>query len=473
MLRKYVGDKAFYKYVLAITLPIMLQNGITNFVNMLDNIMVGQVGTVEMTGVAISNQLFFVFNLCLYGAVSGAGIFGAQFYGKNDTQGLQYCFRYKLILCFTLLILGITVFLTLGPTLIEMYLKGEGTAENAAASFKAAWSYLLIMLIGLVPNAVTICYSSTLRETGETLLPMKVSMVAVGVNLVFNYILIFKHFGYFGFGVNGAAIATVIARFVEAFIIIIWTHKNKARNSFIVDVYKSLFVPKKLAFRMFLKGTPLMANETFWAAGVAVVNQCYSVKGQDVIAAINISQTFWNVFSVVFFATGISISIIVGQQLGAGKFEEVKDTARRLITFSVLLSVIVGVFYIIFAQFIPEAYKTTDAVKELATDFMVISAIAMPISSFVNSSYFTLRSGGKTLITFLFDSCFMWGVTVVLAYVLSRYTSISILSLFFCCQMVDIIKCIIGYVLLKKGVWIKNIVDQDCTDKKETSTQTA
>jgi putative MATE family efflux protein len=458
MLKKYVGDRQFYKYVLAISLPIMLQNGITNFVNMLDNIMVGQIGTAQMNGVAVTNQLIFVFNLCVFGAASGAGIFGAQFYGKQDFKGMKYTFRFKLLLILSITVGAMALFFFGGGVMISQFLKGEGSPLDAARSLGFAKNYLGIMLIGLIPYAIAQCYASSLRETGETVLPMKAGLVAVIVNLVFNYILIFGHFGAPKMGVKGAAIATVMSRFVELLIVVIWTHCHSTKAPFILGVYRGFKIPFKLALEMFSKGVPLTVNEALWAAGIAMLNQCYSLTGLNTVSANNISQTFWNVFSVVFMAIGTSIGIIIGQQLGANEFEKAKDTDRKLIAFSLFTSVIVGVVYIGAAQIIPLAYNTTQDVRNLATGIMCISALFMPVSSFVHASYFTLRSGGQTMVTFLFDSCFMWCISVPVAFVLSRFTGIGILPLYAICQSLDIIKCVVGAILLKKGVWVKNIV---------------
>ena len=183
MFNKLIGDKRFYRHVFTLMIPILIQNGITNFVNMLDNLMVGQVGQTEMIGVSVANQLIFVFNLCIFGAVSGAGIFGAQFFGNNDHKGLRDSFRFKIIFC-TLLTVGVIgLFYFCGPMLINMYLKGEGSVEAATASLEAGFSYLKIMLIGLIPAALAQCWSSTLRETGQTLPPMVAGVIAVFVNL--------------------------------------------------------------------------------------------------------------------------------------------------------------------------------------------------------------------------------------------------------------------------------------------------
>lgn len=458
MLKKLIGDKAFYKRLFLLMLPIMVQNGITNFVSMLDNIMIGSVGTAEMTGVAVTNQLFFVFNLCVFGAVSGAGIFGAQFYGSGDHEGLRNTFRFKLLFGGLLAVAGIGLFFFCGQSLIGFYMQGESPVTDAAATMAHARSYMLIMLIGLLPYTVVQCYSSTLRETGNPLLPMLASGAAVVVNLVFNYILIFGKLGAPALGVNGAAIATVLSRFVELAVVVLWTYLSPKKFPFMKGAYRTLLVPGRLVGQLLIKGLPLMLNETVWAAGVAMVNQCYSVRGLDAVAAINISQTFWNVFSIAYVAVGSAISIILGQMLGAGQLKEAKGTSYKLIAFSFAISAVFAAIYIVAAEFIPLAYNTEPEIRQLATRLMQISALAMPFDAICHASYFTLRSGGKMLITFIFDCGFMWGLNVMLAFVLSRFTALPILVLFAAVQAIAIFKSILGVALVKQGFWIRNII---------------
>ncbi|MBQ4052079.1 MAG: MATE family efflux transporter [Clostridia bacterium] len=460
MLKKFFGDRYFYRRLFALAVPIMIQNGITNFVNMLDNIMIGRVGTVQMNGVAVANQLFFVFNLCIFGAVSGAGIFGAQFYGKGDHKGLRDTFRFKLIFCCLLTLVGIGLFYFAGDGLIGLYLQGEGSAADAAASLGFGKGYLLIMLVGLLPYTLVQCYSSTLREIGRPMVPMTAGIIAVLVNLVLNYVLIFGHFGAPALGVNGAAIATVISRFTELLVVAFWTHFHAHKNPFIIGAYRSLRVPKKLVGRIVVKGLPLMLNEALWAAGIATVNQCYSVRGLNVVGAQNIAQTFWNVFSIAFMAVGVANGIILGQMLGARDHRGAKDAATKLITFSVLVSIGVGALYALVAIWIPMAYNTTYEIRHLATLLMQITALAMPLDAFSHATYFTLRSGGKTFITFLFDSGFVWAIHVPLAFVLSRYTAMPILGLYALIQFSNIIKVVLGFVFVKKGIWLQNIVEE-------------
>lgn len=458
MIKSLFGDRAFYKKIIVLLIPIMVQNGITNFVGMLDNIMIGAVGTNQITGVAVANQLIFVFNLCIFGAISGAGIFSAQFYGNSNHEGVRNTFRFKLIFCTALCIGAMALFCFGGEGLIDLYLKGEGRRESIAEIMKYARQYLNIMLVGLIPFTLTQCYSSTLRETGKTLPPMLAGLVAVVVNIILNYCLIFGKFGFPRLGASGAAVATVVSRFVELFALAVWTHRRRDINEFIVGAYRSMRVPLYLVMQIILKGTPLMLNETLWALGIATLNQCYSTRGIAVVAANNISQTFFNVFSVAIMSTGVAIGIVLGQQLGAGETDEAMSTAKKLITFSVLLSVAIAVVFVVLAEFIPYLYNIESDVRFLATRLMQITALALPLEAFVNASYFTLRSGGKSLITFLFDSCFVWCVSVVVANILIYSTGLHILAVYGIIQALNLIKCIIGFVFVKSRKWIKNIV---------------
>ncbi len=455
---KFIGDRNFYKMVLAIAVPIMIQNGITNFVSLLDNIMIGQIGTEQMSGVAIVNQLLFVYNLCLFGGVSGAGIFTAQYFGQKNEEGVRQTVRFKIWMVFLITLITVILLLYAGDPLIAFYLQGDGTAKSAAATLRYGKEYLMIMLPGLVPFMLVQVYSSTLRECGQTILPMKAGVIAVFVNLILNYILIYGKLGAPALGVQGAAIATIISRFVECAVVLIHTHRHVQQNPFVKGLYSTLKVPAGLVAKIITKGMPLLLNETLWAAGMAMLTQCYSIRGLNVIAALNISNTINNVFNIVFLALGDSVAIIVGQLLGAGKMKEARDTDNKMIAFSVISCTVMAVFMLLLAQFFPLLYNTSSDARALATYFIMLTAVFMPQNAFLHASYFTLRSGGRTVITFLFDSVFIWCVSVVIAFTLSRYTTLPVLAVYAFVQMGDWIKCVIGFILVKKGVWLQNIV---------------
>lgn len=456
--KKLIGDRAFYKKLFAVMTPVLIQNVITNFVSLLDNVMVGQVGTEPMSGVAIVNQLLFVFNLCVFGGLAGAGIFTAQFYGKSDDKGVRDTFRIKLYIAAGSVVLFLALFLSAGEQLIRLFLHEGQENLDLAATLGYGMDYLHVILFQTVPFALMQVYASTLRETGETVLPMKAGVIAVFVNVTFNYILIFGKLGAPALGVVGAAIATVLARFVECAIVIYYTHKHKADNRYIDGAYHSLRVPGELVKQVAILGAPLLINELLWSAGMTILNQCYSLRGLEVVSAVNISSTVSNLFFCAFFAMGTTVSIIVGQLLGAGELERAVDEDTKLIAFSVALCCAVGIVMALLAPLIPRIYNTTDSVKTIASELLMVSAVMMPINAFLHSCYFTLRSGGKTIITFVFDSAFLWVLSIPLAFVLSRFTDLPIVRMYIAVEALNLIKCAIGFYLVKKRKWVKNLV---------------
>ena len=456
--KTFIGDRAFYRRVLAIAVPIMVQTGITNFVSLLDNIMVGRIGTEQMSGVAIVNQLFFVYYLCVFGGFAGAGIFTAQYYGAGDHEGVRHTFRYKLWMGAILFAVALGVFGGFGRTLIGLYLNEGAESGDLAAALSYALAYLRVAILGLPAFTMVQVYANTLRECGETVVPMRAGLCAVCVNLTFNYLLIYGKLGFPRLGVTGAAIATVLSRYVEMAIVAVWTHRHKDKCPYIRGVYRTLRVPLALARRYFVTGSPLLVNETLWSVGMAMLTQCYSLRGLNVVAAQNISNTVSNVFNVVFFALGDSIAILVGQYLGAERYEEARDEDNKIIAFAVAVATAVGVVIFATSTLFPRIYNTTPEAKHLAAQFLMAQALVTPQIALLHTTYFTLRSGGRTIVTFLFDSVFMWVVSVPIAFVLSRYTNLYVIWIFMFVQAADWIKCVIGVVLVKKGVWMHNIV---------------
>ena len=461
MLSRYIGDRAFLKKVLLIAVPIIIQNGITQFVSLLDNIMVGSVGQLPMSGVAIANQLILIFNLCVFGATSGAGIFTAQFHGKGDHDGIRHSFRFKIIVCLSVTALALTLFSLFGQPLIGLFLTGEGDPADAALTLAYGMDYLRILLIGLLPFALTNAYATTLRECGQTVVPMVGGIAAVLTNLGLNYVLIFGHFGFEPMGVRGAAIATVVSRYVELAIVVIWTHLHGKEHPFIRGAYRSLYIPKALLGKIAKKGLPLLANEFLWISGMTFLTQCYSTCGLAVVPAVNIADVIKNLSSVVHMAMGNAVGIIMGQLMGGGAPEnEVRSANRKVITLAVLAGLLFGIVLAVSAPFFPKLYNVSDEVRTLAQNMIWVYAIMMPFNAFTLSSYFTLRSGGQALVTFLFDSCFVWCVVVPLAFCLSRFTTLAILPLYAICQGTDILKTGLGAWMVGQGKWIRNLTKE-------------
>ena len=455
---KFFGSKKFYLSVLAIALPIAIQNCFTNFVNLLDNVMVGQMGTLEMSGVSISNQLIFVCNLCIFGTVSGGGIFSSQFFGADDDEGVRNAIRFKILVGFSIIIITIICFLSFGDKLIYLFLSGEKDIESVEKTLHFGFEYLKLMTIGIPGFLLSQIYASTLREGGETMIPMKAGIIAILTNLVLNYLLIFGHLGFPPLGVNGAAIATVISRYIEAFIIMFIAH-TREKFKYFRGLYKTLLIPKSLFKRIFKAAIPLMLNETFWSLAMSALVQCYSTRGINAVAGYNIANTLNQVANSTFLAVGSAIGIIIGNLLGANKCEEAVKTDTKLIVFSMMVGTGAGIILILLSPLFPILYNTTTEARLIASELIIIQGCFLPLFALRNASYFTLRSGGKILITILTDSLFMWMCPVPVAFILSRFTNLSVPMLFICIQSSYIFNCIVGIVLIKKRIWVKNIVN--------------
>lgn len=453
-----VGDRRFYSEVISIVVPIIIQNTVSNVVSLLDNVMVGAVGTLEMSSVAIVNQLLFIFYLCIFGGLAGAGIFSTQYAGAKNNDGVRFCFRIKWMIAAAMFAVAMVVFLTVPNQLIRLYL-AEGTGENEAlATMRFSDDYLSVMLWGLFPFAVAQVYAGTLREVGETKLPMLASIIGILTNLVFNYLLIFGHFGFPKWGVKGAAAATVLSRYVEMAIIIVYAHRRSERFAFLKGAYRSASVPKALMLDVGKRGMPLLVNEFFWSCGIALLLQCYSVRGLQVVAACNIASTVSNLFKVIFMSMGNAVAIMVGQDLGAGRLETAKQTAWRLMFLSLLANLLMGAFLALASPFIPLIYNTEETVRSMATELLYVIAAMMPVYSIAHCCYFTLRSGGRTIMTFVFDSGFTWGICVPVAWFLAYMTNVTITPFYFAVQGLELIKVVIGFILVRKGIWVRNIV---------------
>lgn len=468
-LKKFIGNKSFYKYVLAIVFPIILQNGLNNLVNLLDNVMVGSLGTEQMSGVAIVNQLIFVYILCVFGATAGAGIFTAQYYGSGSTEGVRYTVRFKFYMCLFIGLVALVVFGFFSEPLINLFLhEGSETGDLELALYYAK-QYFAIVIFAQIPNTVTQVYAGTLRETGETKIPLYSSIASVVLNAGLNYILIFGKLGMPAMGVEGAAIATVIARCVECAVIVVYTHTHTNKYPFFSKVFASFAIPKDILKKLLSKGINLLCNEALWSGVQTALLYCYSLRGLSVVAAMNITNTFNNLFSIVFLSLGSSISIIVGNLLGAGKIDEARDADNKIIALSFASCVVLGLAMALLAPLLVEFYKVEQEVKQMAVTFLIIVACFMPFHSILHATYFTLRSGGKTRLTFIFDSGFATFVSLPTAFLLAKFTAFSAPLILACVNMIDAIKLVWGIILLAKGIWLNNLVKDDQKILQETN----
>jgi len=454
---KLIGDRRFYSGVLKLTMPIILQNLITNFVSLLDNFMVGRLGTEQMSGVSIANQILLIVYLAVFGGLSGVGIFTSQFYGKKDDDGIRYTLRFKIYEGLGILLLATSVLLLFRNTFITLFLH-DTDAGSIELTRAFADSYILIMLIGLLPFIFAQVIALTLRETGNTIVPMVSSMTAVATNALFNYILIFGKFGAPRLEVKGAAIATVISRFAEFIILLVYILVKRDKFTYVNGLTKSFIIPKKYLSQFCAKSLSLMCNEILWAGSQTALSIAYSLHSLDVVAAYSMSSTVINLFFIFGMSMGVATGILVGKELGAGRHTEAIDITGKLVFLSFAGSVITSLLLACFGRFIPQLYNTSDTSRELAAYFIVIAAVFMPMDAICNSSYFTLRSGGKTVLTVIFDSGSLWLLSVPVAFACYYLFHLDIMTVYPIVVSLQAVKAFIGLFLLRSRIWVNTIV---------------
>ncbi|HAX02394.1 MAG: hypothetical protein A2Y45_03775 [Tenericutes bacterium GWC2_34_14] len=451
-MHQYFGDKAFYKTLFQVAAPLVLQQLITTSVQLVDNVMVGKLSDQAIGAVAIVNQLYFVVILITFGALGGAGVFSAQYFGSKDYDKLKQTFRFKLIVGFMIALLAFVIFSLFGKSLIMIFTNNPTTIDLALTYLSyARWSSFAWIL--------SVAVSNTFRETGVTKPLLIISIVAILTNTILNYFLIFGHLFFPALGVEGAAIATAISRVVEVLLILILLKRNgKIFNTKLREI---LHIDKKLLSGMIVMALPLLLNELFWSTGQTAFLHAYARRGDYALAAMNITGAISQLVFVTFGAIATAVAVLVGNTLGRNELDEARDNSKKLIATAVMVAGAAGIILFILSFFILNIYSVSELTKEVAQFNIRINALFIPVFSFNVTLYFTLRAGGDTRSTFLMDAGYMWIIPVPIALVLSYFTSLPVTMMFLIVQALDIPKMIFGLSRYRKEHWVKNLaVDQ-------------
>ncbi len=451
-MRSLIGDRVFYKRLFAVSLPIVLQQLLTSSLQLIDNLMVGKLGELAIGSVSVVNQLYFVVILISFGALGGAGIFTAQFFGSKEVDKLKQTFRFKLIIAVMLAVFSLVLFTFFGKILISQFTENPVTINGGL-------DYLNIVKWSMLPWAFSIAISTTFREIGTTKPLLWITIAAIITNTVLNYLLIFGHLGLPELGIRGAAIGTLASRFVEfAFMFILLIKKGKIFNTSIKDVFK---IERLLLKSIIIMALPLLLNELFWSMGQTMFLQSYSTRGDSALAAMNITGAISQLVFVTFGGIGTGIAVLVGNTLGKNELEVAKDNAKKVIAFAVVFAFFTGIILFILSFFVLDLYDISDVTKSIAKSNIRINAIFIPVFSFNVSMYFTLRAGGDTRSTMMMDSGYMWIVPVPLIFILARVTDWSVITLFLIVQLLEIPKSIFALSRYRKEHWVRNLASEN------------
>jgi putative MATE family efflux protein len=452
-MRRFIGTKKFYQTLIAVALPIIVQQLITSSLQLVDSIMVGSLGDIPLGSVTAVNQLYFIVILVTFGALGGAGVFSAQYYGAKDYDKLKQTYRFKVIVSVLIMTISFIVLTLFGEQLISIFVEKDD--PNASLIVAGGLSYLRIVKWSMFAWGLSVSISFTFREIGITKPLLWISITAIITNTILNYILIFGHLGFQTLGVEGAAIATLISRVIEFVLLYILVFKKG--QAFRGKVTKLFKIDKAVLKAIILMSIPLMLNEVLWSTGQTVFFEAYTTRGSAALAAVSVSSAISQLVFVTFGGISTGIAVMVGNTLGENKLAEAKDNSQKLIFASMLFSACLGIILFFLSYIIPSIYDISEEAKKIAEFNIRVNALIIPVLAFNVSMYFTLRAGGDTKSTFLMDSGYMWVVQVPLIFILSRLTDLPANLLFLIVQLFEIPKMAFAYARYRRGNWIRNL----------------
>jgi putative MATE family efflux protein len=449
MFKKWFLDRNFFGPLWAIAMPIALQNFITSSLNMVDTVMIGQLGPVAIAAVGLANQVFFLFNLFLFGINSGAAIFTAQFWGERDVPNIRRILGIALLSAGSVALAFTLVALLLPETVLGLF-----SADPEVIALGS--QYLRIIALSFLINAISFGYAFVLRSTGRVMVPMLASMLAFGLNTVLNYLLIYGKYGFPRLEVAGSAIATVIARVVELLVILSVVYgKRLVPAASLTDLFS---FTRQFAWRFYQTTVPVILNESLWALGVTMFTVVYARIGTSTLAAVNIAATTERVAMVLFFGMANACAVIVGSKIGADEERTALEYAKRFSLLGPLAGVLIAALVIGAIGPILNLYRVPADVAGLARRIMTIFALTMPVRIFnLTIIVGILRSGGDTKFSLFLDTAGLWLLAVPLAFLAGLVWRLPADWVYALVTLEEFFKLFVGIWRLHSGRWINNL----------------
>lgn len=447
-MKKFIGSKEFYLTAISIALPIMAQQFVTSFVNLIDNIMIGSVGSIALTSVTVSNRIYLIFNSTLFGLSGAAGIFIAQHYGAQNHNNTQKILNINLTagVLVSFLFMGLLIFIP--EQLLNIF------SDNPVV-IKEGLSYLKYVMFAYLPYSISMSIMMALRAVGINKIQLGIGIISVLTNTTLNYLLIFGNFGFPQLGIAGAAIATAIARTLEAIIYIIILIRHK--HYFKLDISGMIYLDKRMISSMIKKAIPLSMNEILFSTAMSIIFVAYSKCDESLIPSISVVDTVMQIAFIIFSGLSSAVSIMIGNKLGANHIDEAKDNSLKLVVFGVAVGICISCIVIFAAPYVAKYYNVEDFVKEAIIILLRIKACLLPVYVYNVCVFFVLRAGGEAFSTLILDSGFLWCANVLAAVIMSSFFSIPLVLMYGIVECLDVFKLILATYFYRKGKWLKNI----------------
>lgn len=441
-------DDDFIRRVLTLAIPMIIQQMLTSAVNLLDNLMVGQLGDVTLSAVAVGNKFMMIGFFAIFGVTASSGVYISQFHGAGEEGRIKESFRFSLLASSLIA----SLFVALGVAFPRQIASFFATDPALATVLE---TYLPLAIISFLPQVYSFNAQTAMRTLGRTTPPLFLSMLAVISNACFNYIFIFGYLGAPALGARGAALGTLLARLLE--FVVSYTIARKFRFAFYSPLRHLFKIPRVLAKAISHKALPLVINEIGYASSMALLFKFYATRGTEVMAAMTIMTTTSEIFFVLFAGLSVATTVVVGHALGANKLEEARSNGYRLFKLALALSLFFASLMFISSFFVPNFYDVSGQVKAMAGFFLRIYSIFYVFYTISGMGYQIMRSGGDMKTTMLMDSGFAWGVNLPVVGLASYLTNWPIQVLFLLGQCTDILKGFVTAHLLPKETWVRNL----------------
>ncbi|MEG2288798.1 MAG: MATE family efflux transporter [Clostridium sp.] len=446
---KITSDKKFYKLLFSISVPIAIQNLITFAVSMIDTLMVGSLGEVQLSSVAIANNLFFILMILMFGLAGGSNIMISQYWGKKDVDTIHKILSIMYRVCIAIIVIFIGIAAILPTQFMSIF-------SNDIAVIEGGASYLRIVSIGYLFYGVTNCTIMMLRGVKTVKISMVVYSASLAVNAFFNWIFIFGKFGCPAMGIQGAAIATVLARIVEFIIILVFMKyfedKIKLRP-------KNLIKVDKIILKDFISTcTPVLFNELLWSTGASMISVIVAELGTSTVAANSINGVAHQFVTVFIFGLSNATAVIIGNTIGEGKKHKAKEYAFTIGVFSILMGLMAGVIVYLIRPLIVELYNVPEATKIIAMEIMSVTSVVVVFQALgVNLMMGVLRGGGDAKFVLINDLVFMWLVAIPGGFIAVRVFNMPIIPVFFIIKSDEIIKSFVAMIRVGSGKWVRDV----------------
>ncbi|MGB7595870.1 MAG: MATE family efflux transporter [Erysipelotrichaceae bacterium] len=445
---RFIGTKSFYKQVLIVAIPLMIQQLVTSSVNLLDNLMVGQLGDASLSGVAVTNRYFMIAIFGTFGVLAASSIYIAQFYGAKDNDHMKQSFRYSMLSAYLIMLPFVALALLFPDAILGFFTKTPAILAEGAV-------YMRIAALTFIPLALTMAIGNAMRSIGQTKIPLYAGVVSMVTNFVFNYCMIFGNFGFPRLGVAGAAWATLIARIVElTILLVVLNYKHFPFSTRIPDLFK---IQKYLVKTITIKALPLTTNEILWSSGMATLFMFYATRGDTVLVGFQIAGTTSDLFFVLFGGMAAATTVLISQPLGANLLHEARDNGYKLLGFSIMLAMVLAVAMFASSFFVPYMYRVSAESRWIAMTQLRIMSLMFWIYMGTAECYFILRAGGDTRSTLFMDSGFMWAVNIPVVALVTYLTRWPVFGLYLVGQSTDFFKLVLAYTLVRREKWVKNL----------------